>query len=152
MPELKVNQIKLESLMDAVAKLNGAFNPDSDLYSIKNPLKVKSFARPGKHQITEDGLRVFPSILAGMKAGLFDLELKIKGQSRAGLKTTDSLSSLLGLYGVQSKQAVDSVVSFLRRAMKDQSIKASTELSYFIEQPICTENVQMEGYSSNGSY
>jgi len=52
------------------------------------------------------------------------------------------LSSLLGLYGVQSKQAVDSVVSFLRRAMKDQNIKASTELSYFIEP--CTENVQKE--------
>ena len=141
MPEIKVNQIKLEVLLDAISKINNAYNPDGELYHLRNPLKVKSFARPGKHQITEDGLRVFPSILAGMKAGLFDLELKIKGQSRAGLKTTDSLSSLLGLYGVQSKQAVDSVVSFLRRAMKDQNIKASTELSYFIE-PICTENVQ----------
>ena len=141
MPELKVNQVKLEALLDAISKINNAYNPDGDLYHLRNPLKVKSFARPGKHQITEDGLRIFPSILAGMKAGLFDLELKIKGQSRAGLKTTDSLSSLLGLYGVQSKQAVDSVVSFLRRAMKDQNIKASTELSYFIEQP-CTENVQ----------
>lgn len=141
MPELKVNQVKLEALLDAISKINNAYNPDGDLYHLRNPLKVRSFARPGKHQITEDGLRIFPSILAGMKAGLFDLELKIKGQSRAGLKTTDSLSSLLGLYGVQSKQAVDSVVSFLRRAMKDQNVKASTELSYFIEQ-LCTENVQ----------
>jgi len=143
MPETKIEQRKLEALAQAIAKLNGATTPDTECFFINNPLKVRSFARPGKHQITEDGLRIFPSILAGMKAGLFDLELKIKGQSRAGLKTTDSLTSLLALYGVQSKQAVDSVVSFLKRAMKDQNIKASTELSYFIEQP-CTETVQTE--------
>lgn len=137
--EIKVNQIKLEALCGAIAKLNGGYTPEAPCYFIRNPLKVRSFARPGKHLITDEGLRIFPSILAGLKAGLFDLELKIKGQSRAGLKTTDTLSSLLNLYGITHKQAVDSVVSFVRRALHDDTVKGSTPLSYFID---CTETVQ----------
>lgn len=138
--EIKVNQRKLEALCGAIAKLNCAFTPDGDCFFINNPLKVKSFARPGKHLITDDGLRIFPSILAGLKAGLFDLELKIKGQSRAGLKTSDELSSLLSLYGVKSQESIRSIVSFLRRALKDETVRASTPLSYFVEEH--TETVQ----------
>lgn len=137
--EIKVNQRKLEGLAVAIAKLNNAFIPDGECFFINNPLKVRSFARPGKHLITDSGLRIFPSILAGLKAGLFDLELKIKGQSRAGLKTNDELSALLGLYGAHTQEAVRIVISFLRRALKDDTIKASTPLSYFIEH---TETVQ----------
>lgn len=140
MSDVRVDQQKLEALCGAIAKLNGAFTPEADCYFIKNPLKVRSFARPGKHLITDDGLRIFPSILAGLKAGLFDLELKIKGQSRAGLKTTDTLTNLLSLYGVK-ETAVRPVVLFLRRALKDEAIKADTPLSYFIDS---TENVQEE--------
>lgn len=133
--EIKVNQRKLEALCAAIAKINSAFTPDGDCFFINNPLKVRSFARPGKHMITDDGLRIFPSILAGLKAGLFDLELKIKGQSRAGLKTTDELSSLLALYGIRTPEGRRSIVSFLRRALKDDTVREATLLSYFVEEP-----------------
>jgi hypothetical protein len=59
--------------------------------------------------------------------------LKLKGQSRAGLKPTDTLTNLFGVYGFHEKGAIDTLVAFLRRALKDQNISARTELSYFLE-------------------
>jgi hypothetical protein len=140
MSEKKVDQRKCECLMLAIAKINGSNNPEAESFSINNPLMVRSFAKPGKHPITDAGVRVFPSILAGMKAGLFDLEVKIKGQSRAQLKPENTVSDLLSCYNVRHKQAVDSVIAFLRRALKDESLKSTTALSYFI----CMETVQEE--------
>lgn len=133
---------KIEALLESIGKLNGAFNPETECYAIRNPLMMRSWAQPGKHLITDAGVRIFPSILAGMKAGLFDLELKIKGQSRAGLKSTDALTNLLGCYGIQNPQAIKSVVSFLRRALADENIEAKTQLSYFLPETTSTENVQ----------
>lgn len=126
---------KIESLLMAIGRLNGAFNPDTECYSINNPLMTRSFARPGRHIITDAGIRVFDSILAGIKAGLYDLELKVQGKSRAGLKPTNTLTDLLGCYGIKQKAAIDNIIAFLRRALKDQTISATTQLTYFIPSP-----------------
>ncbi len=123
---------RIESLCDAIGKLNQISVPESTAYQLRNPLLLKSYAKLGRHSTNTDGLRVFGSLLAGMKAGLFDLELKLKGLSRAGLKPTDQLRNLLGCYGVQEKQAVDSVVAFIRRALKDESVSANTSLEFFL--------------------
>lgn len=132
---------KIEVLLDAIGKLHGSFNPESECYAIRNPLMMRSWAKPGRHLITDSGVRIFPSILAGMKAGIFDLELKISGKSRAGLKSTDALVNLLGCYGLKEKQAIDSVVSWLRRALKDQSISSKTPLSFFVEDAVNTKSL-----------
>jgi hypothetical protein len=60
--------------------------------------------------------------------------LKIEGKSRAGLKPTDTLTNLLGVYGIKEGPGINSVVQFLRRALKDQDIDKNTPLSYFISQ------------------
>lgn len=124
---------KVEALVDAIGKLNGMSNPESLCYRLKNVLLLKSFAPLGKHEITDDGLRIFGSFLAGYKSACFDVDLKIRGKSRAGLKPTDPLQALLGCYGIQSKQAQDTIINFLKRALEDSSITANTPLSYFIE-------------------
>lgn len=136
---MSVNRI--EAVVDAIARLNSAHSPDSESYRLRNPLLIKSFARPGKHNTDEQGRRIFTSFLSGYKAGLFDLTLKISGNSRAGLKPTDRLENLLAVYGITHKLPVDNVVAFLRRALKDESISRHTELSYFLENP---ENGQTE--------
>lgn len=123
---------KLEVLVDAIGKLNGIHNPESECYQIRNPLMIKSYARAGKHVVTEKGIRVFTSFLSGYKAGLFDMDLKIRGKSRAGLRPDSTLENLLGVYQI-SPAAMDTVVSFVRRALADQSISKKTPLSYFIE-------------------
>lgn len=122
---------KVEALVDAIARLHGWHNPDSACYAIRNPLMIRSYARPGKHETDGEGRRVFNSLLSGYKAGVFDMSLKIEGKSRAGLKPTDTLTNLLGVYGIKELGGIDNVVSFVKRALKDQSISKSTPLSYF---------------------
>lgn len=124
---------RIEAIVDALSRLNGADDPTSDCYKLRNPLLIKSFARPGKHIIDDAGRRVFPSWLAGYKAAMFDAELKISGHSRAGLKPTDTMTNLLGVYGLNNPQAVKRVINFLRRALENENISASTPLSFFID-------------------
>lgn len=124
---------KIESIVDAIGNLNGTNNPESDCYKLRNPLLIKSFARPGKHIIDDKGRRVFDSFLAGYKAATFDVQLKASGKSRAGLKPTDTITALLGVYGLKEKLAIDKVVNFLKRALNDTQINANTPLSYFEE-------------------
>lgn len=124
---------KIEALLDAIGRLNQIGVPESLAYKLRNPLLLKSYAKLGRHTTNSDGLRTFTSLLAGLKAGIFDLELKLKGLSRAGLKSTDQLRNLLGVYGIHEKAAIDNIVAFIRRAINDESVSATTPLSFFIE-------------------
>ena len=129
---MSVNRI--EGLLDAIASLRGWGNPDSDAYQLRNPLLVQSFSRPGKNEITESGIRVFSSALAGLRACLFDLELKVSGKSRAGLKSDDKLENVLRVFGVTELGGQQAVVKFLKRALKTQDIKVTTPLAWFLEE------------------
>ena len=124
---------RIEALFDAIASLKGWSNPDSQAYQLRNPLMVKSFSKPGKNEITEDGYRVFSTQLAGVRAGLFDLDLKIRGKSRAGIKEDDLLENVLRVFGITELGGQQAVVKFLKRALKDQSISRTTPLAWFLE-------------------
>jgi len=125
---------RLEALFDSIASLKGWSNPDSVAYALRNPLLVQSFSRPGKNEIDTEGRRVFTTALAGIRAGLFDLELKVKGESRAGIKKDDLLENLLRVYGVTELGGQQQIVKFLKRALKTQDIKLTTPLSWFVEE------------------
>ena len=125
---------RIEALFDAVSSLRGWSNPDSDAYQLRNPLLVQSFSRPGKNEIDETGRRVFSTELAGIRAGLFDLELKVKGESRAGIKKDDTLENLLRVYGLVEKLGQQQVVKFLKRALKTQDISVTTPLMWFLQE------------------
>ena len=129
---MSVNRI--EGLLDAIASLKGWNTPESRAYQLRNPLLVQSFSRPGKNEITDDGLRVFSSALAGLRACLFDLELKVKGESRAGIKKDDLLENVLRVYGVTELGGQKSVVKFLKRALKTEDISTTTPLKWFLEE------------------
>src|SRR5271157_643146 len=122
-----------EALLDAIARLNGILNPESPCYQIRNPLMIKSYARPGKHSTDEQGHRIFESFLSGYKACLFDIDFKLRGRSRAGLTTESTLENLLGVYGIDSIAATDNIVAFIRRALKDQSLTKRTSVTFFVE-------------------
>lgn len=123
---------RIEALLDAIGKLNQIGVPESLAYKLRNPLLLRSYAKLGRHATNTDGLRVFSSLLAGLKAGVFDLQLKLKGLSRAGLRADDPLRNLLGCYGISSKQAQDGIVAFVRRALEDPAVTLDTPLSYFL--------------------
>lgn len=122
---------KIEALLDAIGNLKGMSNPDSLTYQIKNPLHIKSFARPGKHEIDEEGRRIFPSWLAGYKASLFDLEMKVSGKSRTGIRENDKLTNLLKVYGIEERLGQQQICKFLKRALKTDDLTPDTPLSYF---------------------
>lgn len=123
---------RVEALVDAIAQFNSAEDPGSEAYLLRNPLLLKSFARPGKHEIDEQGRRIFTSWVSGYRAAVFDLELKVGGKSRAGVKPEDPLSRLLATYGIKDPGGVSVAVSFLRRALGDSEIKRDTPVSYFL--------------------
>src|ERR1017187_7367122 len=122
---------RLEALLDALASLKSWHSPDSEAYQLRNPLLITSFSRPGKNEIDDKGRRVFKSALAGLRASLFDIELKVRGESRAGLKKEDRLDNLLGVYGVTEILGQNQVVKFLKRALKDDTITKTQPLSWF---------------------
>ena len=125
---------RIEALVDAIAHLKGSLsNPDSDLYQIRNPLGLPSFSRPGKNEIDDQGRRVFTSALAGYRASCFDMEKKISGESRAGIKADDKLENILRVYGVTELLGQQQVIKFLKRALKNQEISRQTPLSWFLE-------------------
>lgn len=122
---------RIEALLDALASLNGWVSPDSDAYQLRNPLLLPNFSLPGKNEVDEKGRRVFKTAISGVHSCLFDLTLKVKGESRAGLKKEDKLENLLGVYNVKELGGQQAVVKFLRRALKDQTITVKTPLAYF---------------------
>ena len=129
---MSVNRI--EGLLDAIASIKGWGNPESEAYQLRNPLLVQSFSRPGKNEITDSGVRIFSSSLAGLRACLFDLELKVSGKSRAGLKADDKLENVLRVFGVVELGGQKSVVKFLKRALKTEDISVTTPLKWFLEE------------------
>lgn len=124
---------KQEELLFGIASLKGWNNPDSQAWELKNPLLLPSFARAGKHEITETGLRKFTSSLAGIKSCLYDIKLKVNGESRAGIKKDDKLSNVLRVYGITEKLGQQQVVKFLKRALKNDNLTTETPLSFFRE-------------------
>lgn len=128
---------RIEILVLAIGSCNAAFTPESKSFELSNPLMIRSFATVGKHETDGDGVRVFPSLINGLKAGFFDCQLKLSGKSRAGLSPTDTLESLLRVYGIREPGGVSKVISFLRRAAKNPDINKETPLSFFLEGAEC---------------
>lgn len=124
---------KIEAVVDAIAYHRNMEDPLSEAYTLKNPILVRSFGRPGQHEIDDQGRRKFNSLISGYRACLFDVHLKISGKSRAGLKTDSCLVNLLGSYGIKEPAAVERIVKFLRKALGNSELSGKTPLSYFME-------------------
>lgn len=125
------NLNKYEAIVDAIAYTLKAYQADSLAYTLRNPILLKSYAKPGKHEINEDGIRIFDSLLGGYKAAVWDIELKVSGTSNAGLLATDKLRNLLGVLGIKQEPEILSVCYFLRKALGNPDINPLTPLSYF---------------------
>lgn len=119
----------LEALADAVSSVMGYNNPEGPSYQNRNPLGLKAYS--DKHAKDSTGQRIFGSLLDGYQAGLFDLAVKCVGRSRTHLKPTSTIEDLMKVYGWPL--AVGKVVSFLQRALQDETISKNTHLSHFVE-------------------
>jgi len=125
---------KLEALLDAISNLRGWSDPSSVAYQIRNPLLIQSFSLPGKNEIDSEGHRIFKTEISGFHSCLYDLTLKVKGESRAGLKKEDKLENLLRVYGVGKRSDQEKVVMFLKKALHTGGISTETPLTYFYQE------------------
>jgi hypothetical protein len=120
---------KIEALVLAISNINGGFDPGSKAFINCNPLLLRTY-RP-ERKCDSEHIRIFTSILGGLKAGASDIAAKTNAANNK-LSGENVLSELLALYGLHKDTAVKPVVSYLKRALNDDSISARTPLSYFL--------------------
>lgn len=120
---------KLEALAEAICAYSGYSDPASPLYAARNPGGLKSV---GSQPNDEKGNRTFRSVIDGLQATFYDVELKVSGRSRAKLKPDSTLIDLSTSYNLPILTAT-AWARFLRKALNDQTISAHTPLSYFQE-------------------
>lgn len=118
---------RIEALLDAISACNGFRNPESHAYQARNPLMLKEFT----NGVYRDRLRRFSSVLHGIQAGLFDLQVKCSGKSHAKLDPP-TLQGLVRVYALPDRTA-DYAARYLRKALGDAAISECTELTYFVE-------------------
>jgi len=131
---------RIHALCDAFAKLNGALDPQSDAYRLRNPLMLKAFLP--KHERDAKGRRVFHSFTSGYDNGVNDLKIKCSGKSFAPIGPDSSLADLVVLYG-NPKPAARIIKNFLQIALNDPLIAESTPLSFFLEEIPQMENTEV---------
>lgn len=120
-----MNRQRLEALAEAIAHVSGYGNPAHPLYVARNPGGLRPTSE--KHARDEHGNRVFRSMLDGMQALLFDLNIKVKGR----LSADSTLLDLAIAYHQQS--AAKAWARFLKAALHDENINPSTPLKSFLE-------------------
>ncbi len=119
---------KLEALAEAIMKYSGYLEPSSELHAARNPGGLKATSM--KHKHNELGQRTFNSFIDGVQALLFDLRVKLAGESWASLSDESTLKDLALSYSHPANTAT-TWAKFLRAALKDETISAETKLEYF---------------------
>jgi hypothetical protein len=117
----------VEAIAEAIAHYSGYMEPTNPLYKARNPLGLRPL-KP-EHPFDEMGNRIFRSVLDGMQAAIFDLEVKLGGR----LSPDSTLSDLAVAYGRKPTEA-QAWSRFLRAALDDASITAHTQIKRFLEE------------------
>jgi hypothetical protein len=121
---------RIHALVDALSRLNGALDPTSDAYQLRNPLLLKAFSP--KHDRNEAGLRRFKSFTSGYDNGILDVKIKCSGKSFSKIGPESTLKDLVCLYG-NPATATKSVKNFIRAALNDDAVEDRTPLKWFLE-------------------
>lgn len=123
--------IRLEALADAIASLNDWSNPGSDAYRLRNPGLLRAYKE--RHIADEQGLRVFPSIVDGYRALLFDLKYKCSGENSWGIKKNSVIRDLLVKGFRQAPASEEYVLCFLQSVFQQPTVSSNTPISFFLE-------------------
>jgi hypothetical protein len=118
---------RVEALALAIAKHNGAFEPDCEAFRHLNPGMLRA-RLIGTNVVAGEGMvRDFQSFHGGYRALLDRLQ-------KDAQRNRENLGTVLGYYGIEpTPHTQKKIVNFLRRALGDESITASTPLKYFLE-------------------
>lgn len=121
---------RIEALALAICKFSGGFDPEDKAFRLCNPGRLRVFSNrtfPGEW---DEGLRSFKTWKDGLAALVFDLETKCSGKSRTHMDPETSLKNLLNMWGISVPRKA---ITFLRRALEEPAIEASTAVGWFLE-------------------
>jgi hypothetical protein len=130
---------KIEALALGIAALNDFGNPDSKAFQLMNPGLSRAYSFKTLANTDKDGLRIFSSVIGGLRFLVQDLTWKIDGSSRAKsldgskIKPTHKLADLLHTFKLNSDEHLFTLLDFLSRALKTDEISFETQLSYFLQ-------------------
>jgi len=129
---------RIEALADAIGKLNKIHEPSSDAFQLRNPGLFRAYTYKHLAETDEKGRRIFTSMIGGYRFLVQDLTWKCSGETRAKgeagkLKPTSTLVDLLRAFRLTGAGDIFELVNFLQEALKDESISATTALSFFLE-------------------
>lgn len=122
---------RIDALAAAIARMNGALDPQSDAFKLSNPGGLLAFNPV--HERDAKGRRVFKHFVAGWENLILDLKIKCAGKSRAALTPDSPLVSLLHVYG-NPTSSLRYIINFLRHALNDETIPESIHLGWFLEE------------------
>jgi hypothetical protein len=121
---------RVEVLALAISDMNGGLTPGTKAFRLANPGMLRTY-RPEKKQ-DSDHVRIFSSLMGGLKALTADIQSKSSGQNHR-LSPDNTLRDLLALFDMKTEPAVHKIVSFLRRGLENDILTGNTPLSWFLE-------------------
>lgn len=116
----------VEALAEAIIAYSGYLEPGSALYRARNPGGLPATAF--KHKRDEDGNRVFKSLLDGLRALLYHVDMKLSSDSR--LTPQSTLTDFAVAFGCNKLEAM-LWAKFLSKALQDE-ITHTTKLERFL--------------------
>lgn len=123
--------LRVEALADAICSLNDWTNPESDAYHLRNPALLRAFTQ--RHAADKEGRRIFPSLVDGYQALIYDLKKKCAGESRSKLERTSTIKQLLMKGYGQAPATEEYVLCFLQSALPNHKYSATTPIEVFLE-------------------
>lgn len=121
---------RIEALALTISKYSGGFDPEDRAFALCNPGRLRVFSVRTLPTISDEGLRSFGSWLDGLRALVFDLQVKCGGKSRTHMKTDASLKDLLGMWEIRTTRKP---LTFLKRALGIDALDSLTPVSWFLE-------------------
>jgi hypothetical protein len=122
---------RLEALADAIAFYYLAHDPVTTAYQNRNPGMLRAISL--KHARDENGYRLFNAYIDGYQALLYDLQLKASGKSFARLPDNATINDLMKAYGHTGALVGERIAKFVRKALQNSDIAATTPLTFFLE-------------------
>lgn len=121
---------RLDSLAEAIMAYSGYRDPEGVLYQARNPGALRAHAVTVLRDL--DNYRVFSCFKAGFDALMADLRTKCSGQSHTSLTQQSTLRDLIKVNGLPLTIS-GYLVTFLRKALQDQTLTDQIHLGFFLE-------------------
>ena len=121
---------RLEALADSIAYYNNAGDPTTPAYQNRNPGLLRAISL--KHARDEAGYRLFNALIDGYQALLYDLKLKVSGESFARLPKDATVNDLMIAYGHHGALVGQRIAKFITKALQTE-VKSTTPLTFFLE-------------------